>query len=88
MRGRDAVALPVEGGFVVRWDLGFLSGFEGGEEGVGEGNVVGAWFSSVLDERVGCVFLGEGGLVGVCEVEVVDAADEGWEGVGGRGEKA
>jgi hypothetical protein len=79
--------LTVVGGFVVRWDLGFVAGLKGGEEGAREGNVVGAWFSSVLDEWIICMILGENCLVGVGEVEVVDAADEGWEGVGGRGEE-
>ena len=41
----------------------------------------------MLDEWVVGMFLGEGCLVGMCEVEVVDAADEGWEGVGGRREE-
>ncbi len=64
-----------------------MPSFQGSEEGAREWNVVGAWFSSVLDERVGCMFLCERCLVGVCEVEVVDAVDESWEGVGGRREE-
>ena len=46
-----------------------------------------AWLSSVLDKRIVCMLFCEGCLVRVGEVEIVDAADEGWEGVGGRGEE-
>lgn len=87
LRRWNAVALAVVGRFFVLWDLGFAPGFQGGEEGARECHVVCAWFSSVLDEWIVGMFLGEGCLVGVCEVEVVDAADEGWEGVGGRREE-
>ena len=52
-----------------------------GEDGAAEGEVVCARLAAVLDERVGGVGCGEGGLVGVGEVEVVDAEDGGGEGV-------
>lgn len=40
----------------------------------------------MLEERVVGVGVGEGGLVGVCEVEVVEAQDEGFEAaVGAQG---
>lgn len=41
--GGGAVAVPVEGGLVVAGDGGFGLVEEAGEEGLGDGDVVGSW---------------------------------------------
>ena len=78
----DAVALAREGGFVVLWDGGRLRFGEGREDGESEGDVVGRGLAAVLEESVVWMGLGEGGLVGVGEVEVVEGEDGGGEMVG------
>lgn len=49
---RAAVALPVEGGFVVARDEGLGLVAEAGEDGAGERDVMGSWGESVWERRI------------------------------------
>lgn len=86
--GRRAVAGAREARLVVDGNLGRLFVQERGEDGPAEVEVVGAGLTAVLDERVGRVGRGEGDLVVVGQVEVVDAEDGGGERVGRGTERA
>lgn len=94
--GGGAVAVPVEGGLVIAGDGSFGLVEEAGEDGLGEGDVVGSCccqsgggqiegkgghtgLATMLDQRVQRIGLREGDLVGVGEIEVIEADDFGRE---------
>ena len=71
-----AVALAREGGFVVLRDLGRFVGLQTREDGQCKGDVVRRGLASVLYEWVVRVRLGQGDLVCVREVQVVQGEND------------
>jgi hypothetical protein len=75
----DAVALTGKGRIVILWYFSWLVLRQREEDGESEGDNVGRGLAAVLEERVVVVGLGEGDLIGVGEVEVVEGEEDGGE---------
>lgn len=68
----STIAFTVESGFIVDWNLHCLVGFQFTDDILGQGDVMGAWLATVLEQWIASILACKVTLRGVSEIQVIE----------------